>query len=80
MHARYNDVVRAVAAERDVPLVDLAGLYARNAAAHTFTAADAIHPTDEGHALEAQALHAQLRRIGAVGPQARFELQRAQAR
>ena len=77
IHARYNATVRAVGAELDVPMIDMEGVYRRTAAAHTFTAVDAIHPTDEGYGLEADALHAQLRRIGAVGPQARLELQRA---
>jgi len=61
LRERYNAIIRTVGAETGTPIVDLATVYLGKAG-HYFTAIDAIHPTDEGHALEARALaHAIMR-------------------
>jgi lysophospholipase L1-like esterase len=68
LHARYNDVVRGVAADLGVHLVDLAArVYQQRSLDHLFTPFDAIHPLEAGHALEAEALYLDLKKAGVVG-------------
>ena len=63
IHTRYNEVTRRVAAELGVPLVDMQAIY-RAPAERLFSPGDVIHPTDAGHALEAEELY---RRLDASG-------------
>jgi lysophospholipase L1-like esterase len=56
IHDQYNDVVRRVAQERGVLLVDMDEIYRRHADEPLFSPDDAVHPNQGGHNLEAQAL------------------------
>jgi len=64
IHARYNEAVRRVGTERGVPIVDVEGAFRAHASQPLFSDIDAIHPTDAGHAVEAEALYARLETIG----------------
>lgn len=59
LQARYNDIVRAVAAQQDVPLVDLDALFAAGDQQVLFDApeGDLIHPADAGYDLVAARVH-----------------------
>jgi len=64
IHARYNDAVRRIGTELGVPVVDVDAAFRARSAEHLFEAIDAIHPTEAGHAVEADALLAQLEASG----------------
>jgi lysophospholipase L1-like esterase len=55
-HEQYNDVVRRVAEERGVPLLDLAKAWSQQPSDDRFRA-DLTHLTEKGHADAAQALY-----------------------
>jgi hypothetical protein len=74
IHARYNDAVRRVGAELGVPVVDMERVFRQHASEHLFTAADAIHPNEAGHALEAETLYLRLKSTGVVGVGTRWGL------
>lgn len=60
MLARYNEEVRKLAKELDVPLVDIHEAYPAYAAKHNLTVdqllLDGMHPTDQGHQLVTELL------------------------
>ena len=59
LQQRYNDIVRAVAAEQDIELVDLDALFAAGDQRVLFDApgGDLIHPADPGYDLVAARVH-----------------------
>lgn len=65
-HARYADIVRSVAADLDVPLVDSVRLMAARGLGHYFTGHDLFHPNGAGHIAIAEDLAATLRAEGMV--------------
>jgi lysophospholipase L1-like esterase len=60
IHDAYNAAMRAVAAELHVPLIDMAQIYRDHANQRLFSMFDILHPTEEGHSLEAETLYARL--------------------
>lgn len=64
IHEAYNDATRAVGAELSVPVVDMDAVYRAHASEPLFLPTDVPHPTQQGHALEAEALYERLRAEG----------------
>jgi len=60
IHEQYTAATRKVAAELGVPVVDLDALYHRHADMNLFGMGDFVHPTQEGHDLDAEALYDRL--------------------
>lgn len=60
IHDAYNDATRAVGAELSVPVVDMDAVYRAHAGEPLFLPTDVPHPTQEGHALEAETLYERL--------------------
>ncbi len=60
LRSRYNSIIREIGAETGAPVIDMEAVYRTHSAEHLFTTLDAVHPTDAGHALEAQAIVARL--------------------
>lgn len=60
IHAEYNDAVRRVAADTGARLIDMAALYREQPTTEMFAPGDVIHPTDAGHAFEAEVLYRNL--------------------
>lgn len=65
-HARYADIVRRVAADLGVPLVDSIRLMTPRGLEHYFTGHDLFHPSGAGHIAIAEDLAATLRAEGLV--------------
>ncbi len=68
IHARYNAIVRRVGAELAIPVVDVEEAFRAHRPEHLFTSFDAVHPTDAGHAIEADLLYARLAATGVLVP------------
>jgi lysophospholipase L1-like esterase len=66
LRARYNGIIRDVGAETGAPVIDMEAVYREHSAEHLFTEMDAMHATDAGHALEAQAIVARLTSPGGL--------------
>jgi lysophospholipase L1-like esterase len=60
IHESYVRATREVAKELDVPLVDMAALYAQSDNEALFSIEDGLHPGPLGHQLEARALYRRL--------------------
>lgn len=60
IHDRYVVATREVAAELDVPLVDMEAIYRNANDARLFSLTDMLHPTQRGHILEAETLFRRL--------------------
>jgi lysophospholipase L1-like esterase len=60
IHESYVRATREVAEEMDVPLVDMAALYAQSNNPALFSMEDGLHPGPHGHQLEARALYRRL--------------------
>jgi lysophospholipase L1-like esterase len=60
IHDSYNAATRAIAAELHVPLIDMDEIYRRHADKRLFSMLDIVHPVQEGHDLEAEALYTRL--------------------
>jgi lysophospholipase L1-like esterase len=54
VHAEYNRIVREVARERNIALVDCAATFDANPAKKSLFGEDGIHPNNQGHRLIAQ--------------------------
>lgn len=67
IHRRYNDAVRRVGRQLGVPIADMEAEFRAHGSEHLFDDIDAIHPTDAGHAVEAEALYARLEAAEALG-------------
>jgi lysophospholipase L1-like esterase len=59
IHDSYNAATREVGAALGVPVIDMEAAYRRHAAEHLFYE-DVLHPTQEGHDLEAEVLYDRL--------------------
>ena len=59
IHESYNAATREVGAALGVPVIDMEAAYRRHAAEHLFYE-DVLHPTQEGHDLEAEVLYDRL--------------------
>jgi lysophospholipase L1-like esterase len=59
IHESYNAATREVGAALGVPVIDMEAAYRQHAAEHLF-AEDVLHPTQEGHDLEAEVLYERL--------------------
>ncbi|MCK6556430.1 SGNH/GDSL hydrolase family protein [Candidatus Binatia bacterium] len=57
IHEAYAAATRTAGARLGVPVVDMAQLYADRGDPALFAPGDVLHPTDTGHALEAEALY-----------------------
>ena len=64
IHESYNAKTREVGAALGVPVVDMEAHYRERAHARLFELSDVVHPTQEGHDLEAEVL---LKRLGEGG-------------
>jgi lysophospholipase L1-like esterase len=64
IHESYVRATREVAKEMEVPLVDMAALYARSKNEELFSLEDGLHPGPHGHRLEARALYQRLLESG----------------
>lgn len=62
IHAAYNEATRRVGAEIGVPVIDMAAAYSQHAGEHLFAPGDVLHPTQQGHDLEARTLLEELRK------------------
>jgi lysophospholipase L1-like esterase len=60
IHQTYNAATREVGAELGIRVIDMDTLYRTRNRPDLFSMMDALHPTQEGHDLEAQALYEQL--------------------
>ena len=60
IHESYVRATREIAAELEVPIVDMAALYERAGTEELFSIQDGLHPGPRGHRLEARALYRQL--------------------
>jgi lysophospholipase L1-like esterase len=60
IHDSYNAATREVGAALGVPVIDMEAAYRQHAAEHLFSLDDVVHPTQEGHDLEAEVLYQQL--------------------
>ena len=56
----YNTATRAAGKELGVPVIDMEAVYRQHASEHLFAFADVLHPTQEGHNLEAETLYENL--------------------
>ena len=68
IHDSYNAATREVGAELGVPVIDMDALYHQHSSEHLFTTTDVLHPTQQGHDLEAEALYGRLVTEGIVRP------------
>jgi lysophospholipase L1-like esterase len=68
IHDEYNDATRAVGAELGVAVVDMDAVYRAHADEPLFLPTDVPHPTQQGHALEAETLYERLLAEGLVQP------------
>jgi lysophospholipase L1-like esterase len=68
IHDDYNDVTREVGAELGVTVVDMDAIYRAHASEPLFLATDVPHPSERGHALEAETLFERLVAEGLVAP------------
>jgi lysophospholipase L1-like esterase len=59
IHESYNAATREVGAALGVPVIDMEAAYRQHAAEHLFSE-DVLHPTQEGHDLEAEVLYDRL--------------------
>jgi lysophospholipase L1-like esterase len=59
IHESYNAATREVGAALGVPVIDMEAAYRQHAAEHLFSE-DLLHPTQEGHDLEAEVLYERL--------------------
>ncbi|MGD0949614.1 MAG: SGNH/GDSL hydrolase family protein [Candidatus Binatia bacterium] len=59
IHESYNAATREVGAALGVPVIDMEAAYRQHAAEHLFSE-DVLHPTQEGHDLEAEVLYERL--------------------
>lgn len=60
IHHTYNDATREVGAELGIRVIDMDAIYRTHAGPNLFSITDPLHPTQEGHDLEAAALYNQL--------------------
>ena len=60
IHESYNAATREVGAALGVPVIDMEVAYRQHAAEHLFSPDDVLHPTQEGHDLEAEVLYERL--------------------
>lgn len=67
IHDAYNAATRAVAAELNVPLVDMDVVYRQHTDQRLFSMLDILHPAQAGHELEAETLYARLLADGTTG-------------
>ncbi len=68
IHDAYNAAVRAVGAELNIPVIDMAQLYRDHADQPLFSMQDILHPTQTGYDLEAEALYDRLFAQGIIKP------------
>ena len=68
VHENYGEVLRRVGRETGALVVDLEEVYRRHAGEPVFLPTDAVHPSQGGHNLEAEALYGALVRQGAIEP------------
>ncbi len=61
IHESYNAATREVGAALGVPVIDLEAAYREHAAEPLFSENDILHPTQEGHDLEAEVLYERVR-------------------
>jgi len=66
IHRQYAEVVREVATEMQVPLVDMAAIYAEHASEALFSLDDPVHPLQKGYDLEAEVLYGRLVADGVI--------------
>ncbi len=66
IHDQYNAATREVGAELGVRVVDMDRVYREHSSEHLFTGYDIVHPTDEGHELEAETLYENLVEAGVL--------------
>ncbi len=64
IHDDYAEATRAVGRELGIPVVDMEAEYAAHAEEPLYSSADVIHPTQEGHDLEAEVLYARMVAVG----------------
>ncbi|HIG68714.1 MAG TPA: SGNH/GDSL hydrolase family protein [Myxococcales bacterium] len=62
VHNDYIEATRDAAREAKVPLIDLDALYRKTSDERLFALSDAVHPTLQGHILEAKVLHRRLKK------------------
>jgi len=67
-HERYNEATRALGRELDAPVIDMDAIYRASHDPQLFVASDAIHPSERGHQLEADALFRALVARGIAAP------------
>ena len=60
IHDSYNQATREVGAELRAPVIDMDAVYRAHAAEPLFLQTDVAHPSDRGHALEAETLYSRL--------------------
>jgi lysophospholipase L1-like esterase len=68
IHDTYANATREVARETSAPLIDMEAAYAAHASEHLYTSTDVVHPTQQGHDLEAEMLYQQLVGEGIIQP------------
>ncbi len=66
IHDAYAEATREVGRELGVPVVDMEEAYRQHASEHLYASTDVVHPTQEGHNLEAEVLYARLVAEGIV--------------
>lgn len=57
IHDSYAEATRQVGIELGVPVVDMEEAYRQHASEHLYNSMDVVHPTQEGHNLEAEVLY-----------------------
>lgn len=68
IHDAYAEATREVGRELGVPVVDMEEAYRQHASEHLYNSFDVVHPTQEGHDLEAEVLYQRMVAEGIVNP------------
>ena len=71
IHDSYNQATREVGIELRATVIDMDAVYRTHADEPLFLQTDVPHPTDQGHALEAETLYARLLAERLVEPRSR---------
>jgi lysophospholipase L1-like esterase len=71
IHDSYNQATREVGIELRAPVIDMDAVYRTHADEPLFLQTDVTHPTNQGHALEAETLYARLLAERLVEPRSR---------